>query len=79
MTSFCPSHDWDRYVNEQDEAAEAQRAFYKQYQDQILLVACALLASGNYKLPEDQTDRNGLAEEAAHIVQTIVYRGQEEE
>lgn len=73
MTAHCPSHDWDRHVAEQDDAAEAERAFYLVHRDRIVTVAAAIVASPFFDTTKTPAN---LADAAASIVREIVARGE---
>lgn len=72
--SYCPSRDWDRYVDEQDRAAEEEVAFCKAHHDEI--VACAsVIAAAAWG---DASERNGtanslLADRIAEFASMVVY------
>jgi len=74
----CPSQDWDRYINEQDAAAEAEVVFYDKHAALVVQMAAAMYSS--YVSPQgrlDAADIKCLIDDAAKIVQNIVYRGSE--
>jgi hypothetical protein len=76
---FCPSHDWDRYINEQDEAAAAEVAFYEKHAALIAQMAGAMFVHYiDPKARPDDADIKMLVDDAAKIVQAIVGRGLEQ-
>lgn len=66
--SHCPSHDWDRYASEMDDAAEAEMQFLKNSEDRIYQMVAAQLAGG--RPPMD----GGLIDDAIEIVRDIHSR-----
>lgn len=70
----CPSHDWDRHVEEQEQAHLAEARFYEDYQTEILQVTTALINNG-WPVTDD-ADIKGVVDQAAKVVQAVVYRGQ---
>ena len=70
MSGYCPSQDWDRYVDGQDEEAAAEAAWWKENKDRVLQVVCALISSGSPAMLALQPSE--LAECAAAIVHEIV-------
>ena len=71
-----PSHDWDRYADEQERAAMEEVNFYAQHKDAIILMTAALYAAGH-----GEPDKNGICgspiDEAVTIVRIIVDRGRD--
>jgi len=41
--AHCPSQDWDRYINEQDAAAEAEIRFLQRNKDNLVALCCAIV------------------------------------
>lgn len=74
--AHCPSHDWDRHVDELDAAAAEQCAFYANNADRILATAAAMLVNPNISpgvmAPADCAS---LIDRAAEIVRIVVGRG----
>ena len=69
--NYCPSMDWDRHINEQDEAAEAEMRFYKTYRAELVQL-CAAAMSAGYENPQD------IVADAAIVMQEIIARSGEE-
>ena len=76
--SHCPSKDWDRYIAEQDSAAEAEAFFFRNHRDEILQVACALIAGG-YDIYTQQSTRvveGRVIKDAAEVVRLLNESGE---
>ena len=76
----CPSHDWDRYSDEQDRAAAAEVEFYRANRNQIIDVASRLMASSLWtSLPKEkmQSTVDTVVSMAANIIAAVHSRGQE--
>lgn len=52
--SHCPSHDWDRYCDEEEKAAEAERQWWVNNGDRVLQVCCAVLGNPTYDSMEPE-------------------------
>lgn len=76
----CPSHDWDRHCQEQDDATAAEIAWWKRHGRKVLQVVCSMLGGmhpGEVKcLPPDQVRE--LVDQAASIVREITGRADDE-
>lgn len=74
----CPSHDWDRYCDEQDQAAAESVAWWKEHQDRVLAVICASLASDRPgRLEEmDDLDITNLVKAAAKVVEAVACQSE---
>lgn len=75
MTSYCPSHDWDRHCDELDAAAEAKIAFCKNYRAEILQAACAILSSPQLANVSD----TAIVDRAENIVMEVIARGEQDD
>ena len=68
--AHCPSQDWDRYVDAQDAAADAEIAFYAEHAAAIERIAIALIGAGQL-LDGTATAERELVNRAALIAQLI--------
>lgn len=76
--THCPSHDWDRHVDELDRAAAEECAFYRDNADRILAVVAAMMINPNVRPASVGADEAaGMVTAAAIIVGAVVGRGAE--
>lgn len=68
--THCPSQDWDRYIDAQDAAADAEIAFYAEHGATIERIAIALIRAGRL-LDGTATAERELVRSAASIAQLI--------
>ena len=79
MSSYCPSMDWDRYVDGIDEEEADKAAFYTNFADEIVYVAAQLAATqiqeqngrGAFRIPPGD-----IADLAGEIVKAVMDRGE---
>lgn len=45
----CPSEDWDRYCDEVEQAAEAERLWWVNNGDRVLQVCCAAISKPSHE------------------------------
>ena len=72
--SYCPSQDWDRFINEQDDKAAAEIAFYNTYRAEIVQLCAGFLANGKVFGEADMTV-NSVVDIASRVMQEILSRG----
>lgn len=72
--SHCPSQDWDRHVKAEDDAVEAEIAWWGINKDRVIRVACAILSNPNVD-PFKQGESD-VIEQAAKIVMRIMERAE---
>jgi hypothetical protein len=71
-----PSHDADRYFNQQEESAVEEAAFYKEHRALIVQVVSAMLSNPAMDpMRMEHKEHESVVEYATEIVRQIVYRG----
>jgi hypothetical protein len=75
----CPSQDWDDHASAQDEAAEAEAAWWRENRERVVTVACAILPStiglSSPVLSTREKAIRTLVDTAGDIVMEITKRG----
>ena len=72
--SHCPSHDWDRYVDEMDKAEAAGVAWWKEHHPLVAQLTCAILS--NPQVDPFKTGEEDVVEQARKIAQIITDNAQ---
>lgn len=76
--TYCPSHDWDRHVDELD-AAELEKArFYGEHREAIVRVIAGLCANRDVYRATLTLKEGDIVDMAAELVRIVVERGRVE-
>lgn len=69
-----PSHDADRWIDEQERGQEAERVWWQANGDRVLQIAAALIAGPGGDVWDLPAKSKELIDMAASIVQEVTYR-----